>query len=249
MDNNPNFERVDKYLNNELSEQERQALEAQAERDEDLSAELERQQAAHKVLDLVIAKNLKQQLEDLEEESKVVAMPQKRRFSLYQLAAAASVLLVIGFGALFFLNGSDDPAGLASAYYATPDLNAQRSVTEDPNTANALTQGLEMLNLKQYQEAIATLSIIDAGNEQYVPAQYALGHAYYLAGQYQAAESSFAVVSDSGDFRYAEDGEWYALLACLAQGQTCNTRLQAIITQPDHTYIKQAREISEKINI
>lgn len=248
MDNNPNFERVDKYLNNELSEQERQELENQAAHDEDLSAELERQQAAHKVLDLVIAKNLKQQLEDLEEESKVVAMPRQRRFSLYQLAAAASVLLIIGFGTLFFLNSSDDPAALASAYYETPDLNTQRSVSADPNTTDALTQGLEMLNLEQYQEAITTLSTIEADNEQYIPAQYALGHAHYLAGQYQAAETSFTAVSDSGDFRYAEEGEWYALLACLAQAQGCSTRLQAITNQTDHTYYLQAQQIAEKIN-
>ncbi|MCB0669387.1 MAG: hypothetical protein KDC80_26365, partial [Saprospiraceae bacterium] len=101
MNQQNNVDLIEQYLNNELSEKDRQELENKISEDETLAAELERRQMAHRMLDFMISENLRQQLTNLEaEDTKVVRMPARRR-SMYALAVAASVIILIG--AFFFI--------------------------------------------------------------------------------------------------------------------------------------------------
>lgn len=248
MDQMNNNDQIEKYLNNELTEAERTELENQMQEDDKLKEAFDRQQTAHRILDIAIAQNLKEQLVQLEEESKVVSIKRhkSRRFSILQWAAAASVLLVVGFFAFFFQGGQSDPGQLASAYYQMPDLNLQRSggTTQE----DVLSRGLQALENQDYAAAVNTLDSIDSGNEYYLVALYYLAHSHYLQGNFAEAEEEFKRVSEGNDLRYQEDAEWYSLLACLQQDGSCTAKMDEIIQNEDHAYQSQAAAIRNSIN-
>lgn len=242
-----NNDQIEKYLNNELSGEERITLENQIREDDNLKKEFERQQTAHRILDIAIAQSLKEQLMELEEESKVVSINRNkgRRFSILQWAAAASVLLVIGFFAFFFQGGQSDPGQLASAYYQMPDLNMQRSGEATPE--NILSRGLQALEDQDYATAVNTLDSISSENEFFLVAQYYLAHSHYLQGDYASAEQEFSRVSEGNDLRYKEEAEWYGLLACLQQGEFCTAKMDKIIKNNDHSYHEQAEAMQNSM--
>ena len=122
MDHKHDIELIEKLLQNQLPENERQELEQRIRQDEVLTHELERRQKAHHALDFVIAQNLKEQLQNLEEESKVVSLRSRRRTLTYVLSAAASVLLIVGTFSIIYPGGAQ-PAELASSYYELPDFS------------------------------------------------------------------------------------------------------------------------------
>lgn len=248
MDQMNNNDQIEKYLNNELNEADRIALENQMKEDNKLQEAFERRQTAHRILDIAIAQNLKEQLVQLEEESKVVSINRhkSRRFSILQWAAAASVLLVVGFFAFFFQGGQSDPGQLASAYYQMPDVNLQRS--GGSTQEDVLSRGLQALENEDYATAANTLDSIDSGNEYYLVALYYLAHSHYLQGNYAEAEAEFSRVSEGNDLRYQEDAEWYSLLACLQQDGPCIAKIDEIIQNEDHSYHKQAAAIRDSLN-
>ena len=60
MDSNKDFELIDKFLNNELNENEFAEFERQMQENEAFAAEFEKRELAHKLLDFAIVKNLKE---------------------------------------------------------------------------------------------------------------------------------------------------------------------------------------------
>ena len=130
MDKNPEIDLIEKYLNFELSIEDAQALESRIEQDETLAAEFEQRQMAHKMLDFVVVKNLKEQLQGLEEESKVVSIHQRRRRRIYTLSIAASVLVLIGVFSIFLSGNQMMGDELAGNYYSVPDFSNQRGTTD-----------------------------------------------------------------------------------------------------------------------
>lgn len=107
------FEYIEAYLQGQLSEEKRLAFEASLEQDADLKKEVETQRQLQLVLDSIGVKNrlkeahqryldsLKETEEQPEEVTTVIkplTSTKERSFSFTNLAVAASVLFVVGFG-------------------------------------------------------------------------------------------------------------------------------------------------------
>jgi TolA-binding protein len=244
MDQQVNIDLIEQYLNQELTEKEKLDFENQIQKDQTLAAEFERRQTAHKMLDFMIGENLRSQLKSLEaQEAKVVTLaPRKRR--IYTLAIAASVIILIG--AFFFLipgGGSLSNPQLALEYYQSPAYTMRGGNNETIN-AN-ISQGIDALKAGNFSEATADLSKVPAADPYFVLAQYYLGHAQFSVKNYQAAMASFENVIKSGDIRYTEDATWYQFLSCLAQDGSCQSYLNNLLGNPNHSYYQKALSIQE----
>ncbi|MEL7121648.1 MAG: hypothetical protein AAFO07_19525 [Bacteroidota bacterium] len=237
------IEQIERYLNNEMSETERKGFDQTFDQNEELIEEFERRQTAHHALDYLVAKNLKAQLEELEQEDKVIAINRNRKRRMIILSVAASVLLVVS--SYFFLLPQDDfsQAELALAYYELPDLADRGTNTTEQSIDNAVSA----LQNQEYQNAIDVLEAITDDSDFYIRSRYYLGHAYYGSGQYDQAQESFSIVSASNDIRLIEEAQWYELLSCLAQDSECSALLEKITTDKEHSYYTQTIEISKKI--
>ncbi|MCB0687020.1 MAG: hypothetical protein KDC53_10855 [Saprospiraceae bacterium] len=246
MNQQNNIDLIEQYLNNELSESERQEVENQIAADQDLASEFERRQMAHQMLDFMVTENLRDQLKALEaEDTRVISMPARRR-RLSMMAIAASVIILIG--AFFFImpgGGSLSNQQLALDLYETPTFTMRGGETE--NITTQITQGIQALNEKDYTAAIRDLEEVPADNEYYTMARYYLGHAHFLNKNYEAAENDFNEVAGANDIRFNDDAEWFKLLSCKAQNKTCEGLLETILQKPNHTYHQEALELQEKL--
>lgn len=244
MNQQNNVDLIEQYLNNELSEKDRQELENKISEDETLAAELERRQMAHRMLDFMISENLREQLTNLEaEDTKVVRMPARRR-SMYALAVAASVIILIG--AFFFIptGGSLSNQQLALDFYETPAFTMRG--TDAETISGQVAEGINALNQKDYGQAISALQSVPADNEYYIISRYYLGHANFLNKNYAAAENDFSEVMNANDIRFQDDAQWYRLLSCKAQDQDCEDMLQTILQNPNHPYFEKASQLQNQ---
>lgn len=244
MNQQNNIDLIEQYLNNELSESERQELENQLATDHSLSNEFDRRQTAHKMIDFMVSENLRQQLKDLEdEETKVVPLTSRSR-TMYALAIAACVIILIG--AFFFIMPSGQNlsnAQLALNLYETPAFTMRG--TDAQTIPVNITQGVEALSNKNYDTAIATLEQVTPDNAYYTMARYYLGHANFLNHNFQVAANNFEDVIKSNDVRYVEDAQWYQLLSCLGQNNDCKDLITSIIQNERHLHHNQALEIEK----
>lgn len=244
MDRKEDLNWIEKYLTGELSDTEKQSFDKRIAEDEELAGEFQRHQSAHKVLDFLVAQNLKEQLQEMEEESKVISLRKRRRTRLSIVSAAASVLVIVAaFFVLFPQNNLSNPE-LAALYYEVPDFGARG--TDDASSDNWLESAVNALQNNAPEDAITQLGEVNESDPNYIVAQYYLGHAYYAAGQFDRAAQSFALVGNSNDLRYAEEAQWYELLSCLAQDAGCSELLKRLTEDESHAFHTQAIELSQR---
>ena len=253
------IQQIEQYLNNQLSESEKIAFETRLNTEEDLKIEFDKHELAHRALDYMIAKSLKQQLEALEaeekieeikeeKESKIVKMePRNNRFQIMRwVAAAASIALLIGF--FFFNYGGSKYSGseLAALNYQLPESSARRNGI--PVYPEVIENGLELLKAKDFNAAISTFSQVPESDDYYLEAQYYLGHAYYGIEDFGNAVQAFEIMAESNDIRYGQAAEWYGLLSCIAQNGDCKEKLNIITANKKHKFYKKAVQLKKKLN-
>ena len=239
MGQEENIDLIERYLDQKLNEKERADFEARLASDADFASDFEKHETTHKLLDFMISENLRSQLKSLEsEDTKVVPMiSRSRRLSFVAIAATVAILV----GAFFFLRpGNMSSQQLAMEYYETPAFN-MRGV--DDAMPSGLSEGLKALQSGNFAEAITILESVDASDNYYTTSRYYLGHAYYGAGNYANAMTSFEMAANGGDIRLREDAEWYGLLSCLGANGLCDKRLQSIVENQTHAYQAKALQI------
>lgn len=248
METNPNIDRIEKYLSNEMTKSEKQAFDQQVAADADLATEYTKRRAAHEAIDFLVAKNLKKQLEEMENEAgqdNVISLHKRRRSRIVLLSLAASILLVIGFFSIYLQDTGSTGPQLATANYEIPSYSVNRSKTVD--FEDLLSKGVNALKQKEYQTAIVTLDSVAQSDEYFVIAQFYLAHAYYQSTQYEQAEEKFEIVSASNDIRYRDDADWYGLLACLANDGSCQDKITTMAEDVNHSYQQQAISIQNDL--
>mgnify|MGYP000391829407 CR=1 FL=1 len=87
--NNNHIDLIEKYLSNDLSQEEKQTFDQKVHTDNEFAHEFEKRQAAHTAIDFLIAQSLKSELEALEEEEqqggKVVSFQKRKNCLFYYL--------------------------------------------------------------------------------------------------------------------------------------------------------------------
>jgi tetratricopeptide (TPR) repeat protein len=163
------MDRFESYLKGAMSKSERESFDSELEVDQSLREEL----AAHKNADSAIAylnrKELKRQLESIDEEDPFVRTQTRIRKILIRVAVAASIVLLAGFGIVFttgYFSQETSLADLSEEYFAPTQAESFRGSDDGVKRSyEAQMIQADLLYQKgEYEKAIAEykrLSLID----------------------------------------------------------------------------------------
>lgn len=244
------YEKIERYLGDQLSPEEKTAFEAAIEQDESLKQAVEEQRISHEAIEVIIEDNLRGSFakwKEEEQETKRVSTPivaKKNRRITWAIAATILVLIVLGV-MQWRSNSYSNESILADHFqpFIPSDLRS-------PAATNGMNEGLAAFENQDYKTAIDFFRSIRDTSIQYAAAQYSLAHSYYAAKNYDLASQYFTNSIELGDIRYKEKAEWYLLLVALAQDkidEAFSKRLDAIANDADHSYYKPAQEIRAKM--
>jgi len=236
-------ERIDQYLDGELSGNELQTFESQISNDPQLEEELMANVLLREALESDVQADMRANIKNWRKENHEQNTGLTIRKIIVRLAAAASVLLVFGLaiGNLILPQYSND-AIAESVYIPETDLSG----AVKGQTADVLDQALLAFENENYDKAMA-------GFKQYPDndkAIYGLAQSYFLTNQFDAAIVSFSELLDRGNMNYKESAEYYLLLSYLKSDQLNEEfyRLLDKIASADGYYSEQAITIKNKLN-
>ena len=165
------------------------------------------------------------------------------RARMMQLAAAASVALVLGF---FFFAPRTNQSALASEYFEETLSN----VKGGQDAPEQLAQATAAMSEKRYADALALLPAAAEGGYGET-AQLLRGECHFRLGQYPAALEAYrALQQPSVSLPNRERAEWLTVVTMLASKQTgadFQQRIDAIVANPDHGYYPQAAKLKKAL--
>lgn len=267
------FTQIDAYLDEELSAEERTEFESALAQDVQLQEELNTHRLEREAVLLMLQQDFKTKIKtwraeesqeststtqaEAPKEAKVVDLqkktPAKRVSLIRRLSIAASLLLLIGFGASIWNGQNYSNSALADNYYMLADTGGDKGGTASVE-ADFQTGLTAFVNEKNYTRAIAAFEKIPTNSPQYIEAQYYLGHAFYLSKNYNEAAKKFEMVLSNDSlpaFLNRNKIEWNQILALLAAGQTDATfeqKLNKIATDGQAPFKQKAQELQTEMN-
>lgn len=246
-----NYEKIEQYLGNQLSPEEKIAFEAEMEQNEPLKQAVEEHRISHEAIEVIIEDNLRASFakwnkkEEVESTSTVVPLKKNRSLAF---AIAATLLFLIVFGWIKWGSSATTNQQLLADHFQAFIPSDLRS----PVAITGMNEGLTAFEKQDYNAAIDFFLSIPDTSIQYAAAQYSLAHSYYASKDYDSASQSFKNSIAFGDVRYKEKAEWYLLLVSLAQDKTdeaFSTLLDAIADDAGHSYYKSAQDIRGKLGL
>lgn len=258
-----NLTNIEAYLGGNLSDSETQAFAGRIEEEADLASSVAAYKVGEDAVEMLIESNLRAELKQLQSEStaaKVVPMPTKqrkltvatkqpakRRNLFSNLAAAASVALLLGFFTFQHSATSTDNLLAEHSTFMMPEANRSGDAAE----VHPLEIGLEAQKNGDYTAAINFYKNISTDNTRYNEAQSLLGHTYYKKGAYTEAINQFGKIIATGDIRYKEQAEFYQLLSYVGndqQGANFDKLMNNILSDEKHSYHQKAEDLNLGLN-
>lgn len=214
------IERIESYLAKNRPREEIEAFEEEMAESPDLRREVDAHRKAQTVLRYANQKALKERLHEIDRE--INTQPANRRF-LRQIAVAASVLVLVAFGAFMF-NRSDlgvndrlsmSNEDLAVEYFSPATTNQMRGGASDPMTfSNRLAEADKQFEAGDFSEAAKLYESLSTESHP----------------QHEKAEWNMVIARLAGDdSRYMQD-------------------LQDIAQKPTHMFYEQATELLDVLN-
>ena len=236
-----NWNDIEAYFNNTLSESERLKIEEKMKTDQAFAQEVALYQNIEGGLRLKGNKALKAQLNEIH--NRVIpeaAKPKVCQLSTGSwLAIAASIALLILAGYFLLGPASNTSDNLFAAHYERFEWDAETRSTQT-DELQQLTQLYNSQNTREFLQA--------AENGQWSPAQnpqlaLALGSSYLEEGQYEKAVQYFETASANTLFQ--SEAQWYLALTYLKQEKTSEATelLQALKEGSSDYYANKAREL------
>ena len=257
---NDNFDKIEAYLFGKMSPADREAFEQALAQDEELAAELAVHQLEHRSMELLSRQALRDNLNiwkaekkmefaaSIKQEAKIVSFSQRRRF--FQIAAAASVLLLAGFFIWNWQKGTPDNQALASEFFDASSLGSRSKGTGTGNEPSELAPGLNALLEGDYTAAVSFFNAVT--DSTYLDQAMLLkGEALFHQKDYSNAIVVYQqVITRSKDQLAVQEAEWYLLLTWLATDRKAagfNNLLNKIADNKGHSYQQRAVELRGKL--
>ncbi|HMQ48915.1 MAG TPA: hypothetical protein PKA00_15700 [Saprospiraceae bacterium] len=143
-----------------------------------------------------------------------------------------------------------DPIALSKFWYTEPDFSTLRSLS--PQSTDAYGEALDAWQEKDFKKVRLLLENHSKDDPNIFRVRMLLAHAHYQLGDFQRAYRLFASIADSQLMPWAEEAQWYAILALLALGETENSdfqkKLQSISTTKNHPYFDQAKQLKASLS-
>jgi len=208
------IERIDSYLANELSSEERFAFEKLMADDPEIRKKVDNTRA---VIEGLQDYELKQQFKKLHKkhasEGKVVNL--SRKYWISGIAAAVLALIVSTF--LLFDKGSNPQQLFSDNFAPYPDIYSSRGADNE----SSFEKAMELYSRGNYSNAILQFDLAEGSsiaNTDYI--NFYKGLSYLAMGDANSAFPLFEIVQDS---RLFEQANWYIGLSLLKQGNTKET--------------------------
>lgn len=145
---------------------------------------------------------------------------------------------------------ADRYLALAQKYYRDPDLGTLRGTALDATPFETATAAWEK---QDWAGVLAALDRVGTSDPQFIRAQVFRGHAQFKMKRYRLAAQTFKTISDSHIQPWAEEADWYILLALLADGRgksaAFQTGLQKVLADVAHPYFSEAEALREALAI
>jgi tetratricopeptide (TPR) repeat protein len=248
-----NFDKIEAYLLGMMDDAEQATFEQAMATDTDLKSAVEAQKLEHRAMELAIRDDLRAQMSawsmDTETASPLQvttttdsAAPVMQvsfvRRNFFKIAAAASVLLVLGF----FGRSLFGPSEVDTLSYFNSTTRSSGSMNEMPEV---LRPGLSALKGGRYDEAIAAFGQVTDPN--YKPqALLFSGECYFRLKKYEDAIATFTLAeSMAANAEQKDSAQWFRFLALKAAGKKAEAAaLKAVIRANDgHTFWEEAGKV------
>lgn len=205
-----NFNKIEKYIYNQMSADETSAFEIELQKDEVLREEVTLHRLEKGVMQQIRENNLRAKLKTMKQEAKVVSMYSQ---NTWKYAMAAAILIV---GCIFVVNNFSsntvNSESLAMEIFKNPEYSSYRGDGDKTELDN-----IAILTAKEkYKEALEQLEKYPNKNDF----EYQLLEATNLfhSKKFGAATSIYqSLIAQSKDTRKIEELEGYLLLSLLAE--------------------------------
>lgn len=258
MENKNYIELIERYTLGQMSQEERMSFESKLSSDKALKKFYDLYHVSLDAIETDIEKDLRNDLKSWEQESvtqetktstsETKVVPMRRRMMSW--AAASSFLLLAGFFGMNYLGtsgGTINPNDqFYTDYYKAPALSTFR----DSNPTNKDWQAnLDQLINGNNEKALAYFNSIEAGNENYLEAQYLAGHTNMRLERYDAALKNFKEGMKGETSRYTDKSQWNYLLANLKKEKLEVDFMPLLqkIASTNHSFTSEAKELLTKI--
>ncbi len=237
-------EKIESYLNDEMQPEERRDFELQLATDIELQKSFELYNSINKTMSATPNENeLNETLQQMNR--KYFAGGSKLRQGSYKKwKAAAAAVIVIDFGAVYFLSSGKPSAEKLYAEFAQPPaLNIQmRGTATDSLAQNAAAS----FNKKEYNTAKPLLQQYVQLQPENMQMEFSLAVCYLETGNYSQAELAFSAIALTQS-AYKETAKWWLALSSLKQNDYGKCRDALNLIPQTSPYYTRAKELLGKL--
>lgn len=213
----PDYNNIDDYLLNNLTDPEMKLFEQRLAVDKELATALEERRDLMTVVDIMGDIRMKERVRRLRQTVNVVEMPPKRGIFPWPWAIAAVLVLAAGVSVWLWMrpSGGTEPAQIYAEYYEPYNLNfGTRSTDTEQQLADAGT----LYKAGKYAEALPIFESVLVQNPTESKARLAAGICHLELGKNGEALATFKPLIDADDPLFSEQALWYSALATIKNG-------------------------------
>jgi hypothetical protein len=237
-------EKIEQYLNDEMTPQERKDFERQLSTDDELRDEFNLYNSINNTMSATPNENeLRQTLQQMNQKYFAEGTAVKKGAFNKWLSIAASVILITAISLYFILTSKPSTEKLYSDYAQHTPLNIQmRGTASDVIAQKAATA----FNNKNYSTALPLLEMYLQQQPEDIQMKFAAAVCYLETENYTAGEKIFTSIAN-GQTAYAEAAKWYLALMALKQQDLVKCRRILSSISNTSLYFTKATALLEKL--
>jgi tetratricopeptide (TPR) repeat protein len=210
MMNEMNFDRIEDFLDGDLTENQLKEFEKDLLNDSDLQMELDLQREVNEAILEEDVMDLRNKLEAIETPPSPI-QKQKMKFLTKWNLAAASLALLIGLGSLLYIVGESSSYSKNKIYsnYYKPYNVVLNTRSSDVMIDDLLVTALKSYEIKDYRTALTLLEKILAKDSTNITGNFYSGISNIEINEYSKANHNFTEVLKHKNNLFIEQSEWY----------------------------------------
>lgn len=245
MANNVYSDKIDQYLDGELSQKEVEDFETTMENDPSLEEEVLGNLLLRETIETGYREEMRANIRQWRKEGAQVSTGTNIRKLTVRLAAAASVLLVFGLAVFNLVLPSYSNEGISQiAYIQETDLSGG---LKGAGETDVLTSAITNYEAGNYEQAIPLFQQFPDNDK----AIYGLAQSYIQTDNFDPAISALKQLIDRGNIDYIEQAEYYLMMTYLKKGDL-NTEfyslLDKIADNGSAQYKEKAQVVRKRLN-
>lgn len=247
MDTNSHFHLIEKYLFDQMNEDEKKEFEILTKSDSSLEEEFEIQKSVFESANDEDLKKIYPALKLAEEKylSGQTKKPPFRLIPIYRLAIVACIAFILIFSWNFFSDSNNKSLELFTSYYEPYPM-----ILSFRGKSDLIPQAVNSYNSQNYESVIKSMNqLILIDSLGVIPNMY-LGIAHLELGNFDEAIENFEAVSNSNNPTLRQQANWYMALTFLKANEP--EKAKSILTKLSmkegaDLYQESAKEILKQI--